>query len=327
MSAIRNKQRLIHLYRYLMEYTDEEHQATTNDLVEFLREEDANVSRKTVKDDIEVLVEEGIDIIVNKSFYNSYFVGSRLFEVPEIQLLVDGIASNKSISKEKKEKIIGKLLSLLSVYQAEKVEKNLHYEDHYGSLGGQLYYNIDRITDAINDNRKIGFEYCEKRAADPAGDSAEKISVVMTPVLVRNSHNIFFVCGYSEKGKQAVVYRLDGMTRTRILEEKGDPYPSQQRIDRFLNSLFGMEIGTFAEVTLECSDEISGMIRERFGESAEIWRSTQDSFYVKTLISVSPAFYSWVFRYSPSIRIVSPAEVCEEYAVKVREAAGAVTGK
>ena len=56
MSAIRNKQRLIHLYRYLMEYTDEEHQATTNDLVEFLREEDANASRKTVKDDIEVLV-------------------------------------------------------------------------------------------------------------------------------------------------------------------------------------------------------------------------------------------------------------------------------
>ena len=59
MSAIRNKQRLIHLYRYLMENTDEEHQATTNELVEFLRQEDANVSRKTVKDDIDVLIEEG----------------------------------------------------------------------------------------------------------------------------------------------------------------------------------------------------------------------------------------------------------------------------
>ena len=35
MSAIRNKQRLIHLYRYLMDYTDEDHQATTNDLVDF----------------------------------------------------------------------------------------------------------------------------------------------------------------------------------------------------------------------------------------------------------------------------------------------------
>ena len=72
MSAIRNKQRLIHLYRYLMQYTDEEHQATTNDLVEFLRQEDANASRKTVKDDIEVLIEEGVDVVVTKSFYNSY---------------------------------------------------------------------------------------------------------------------------------------------------------------------------------------------------------------------------------------------------------------
>ena len=99
MSAIRNKQRLIHLYRYLMDYTDEDHQATTNDLVDFLTREDANASRKTVKDDIEVLMEEGVDIVVSKSFYNSYFVGSRTFEIPEIKLLVDGIAPNKSISK------------------------------------------------------------------------------------------------------------------------------------------------------------------------------------------------------------------------------------
>lgn len=327
MSAIRNKQRLIHLYRYLMEYTDEEHQATTNDLVEFLREEDANASRKTVKDDIEVLVEEGIDIIVNKSFYNSYFVGSRLFEVPEIQLLVDGIASNKSISKEKKEKIIGKLLSLLSVYQAEKIRKNLHYENQSGSMGWHLYYNIDKISDAINENRKIEFEYRNSMPADPVEAAVEKISVVMTPVLVMSNHDVFYVFGYSDKGKQAVAYRLDRMTRTTILNVKGDPYPTEQKISRFLNSLFGMEIGTSAEVTLECRDKLAEVIRERFGESAEIWRSTQDSFYVKTLISVSPAFYSWVFRYSPSIRIVSPAEVCEEYAVKVREAAGAVTGK
>ena len=57
MSLIRNKQRLIHLYRYLLENTDEDHQVTTNDLVEFLKKEDANASRKTVKDDIEILIQ------------------------------------------------------------------------------------------------------------------------------------------------------------------------------------------------------------------------------------------------------------------------------
>ena len=151
----------------------------------------------------------------------------------------------------------------------EKLLEGLEYRITAGNSDVELNAESIEVKNVINDNRKIGFEYCEKRAADPAGDSAEKISVVMTPVLVRNSHNIFFVCGYSEKGKQAVVYRLDGMTRTRILEEKGDPYPSQQRIDRFLNSLFGMEIGTSAEVTLECRDKLAEVIRERFGESCQ----------------------------------------------------------
>ena len=149
MSAIRNKQRLIHLYRYLMDNTDEDHQATTNDLVDFLTREDANASRKTVKDDIEVLMEEGVDIVVSKSFYNSYFVGSRTFEVPEIKFLVDGIAPNRSISKEKKGKLIGKLLSLLSVYQADKIRKNLYIGNNSGTMSEQIYYSVDRITEAI----------------------------------------------------------------------------------------------------------------------------------------------------------------------------------
>ena len=63
MSTIRNKQRLIHLYRYLLKETDDEHQVTTNDLVQYLKQEDANASRKTVKDDIEVLIEEGVDVV------------------------------------------------------------------------------------------------------------------------------------------------------------------------------------------------------------------------------------------------------------------------
>ena len=172
MSAIRNKQRLIHLYRYLMENTDEEHQVTTKELVDFLRKEDANVSRKTVRDDLDVLIEEGMDIIVTKSFYNSYFVGSRTFEVPEIKLLVDGVAANKSISKEKKEKIIRKLLSLLSVYQAEKIRKHLHFENNVSFISEQLYYTIDKISDAISENRKISFCYCDPLTAGSIGEAA-----------------------------------------------------------------------------------------------------------------------------------------------------------
>ena len=310
MSAIRNKQRLIHLYRYLMKNTDEEHQATTNDLVEYLRQEDANVSRKTVRDDLDVLAEEGIDIVVTKSFYNSYFVGSRTFEVPEIKLLADAVAANRTISREKKEEIIRKLLSMLSVHQAEKIEKLLHLENSASTVSEQLYYTIDKISDAISDNRKISFFYYEPVMR---GDRAETKRIVITPVVIRSGNNHFYVCGYCKENGKTDVYRLDRMLRAKVLEEKGDPLPDEAKIDQFLKSLFDMETGEMTDVTLECRDEIAEVIRERFGQEADIWRSTQDSFYIKVPISVSPAFFGWVFRFGGMIRIVSPATVREAY--------------
>ena len=310
MSAIRNKQRLIHLYRYLMKNTDEEHQATTNDLVEYLRQEDANVSRKTVRDDLDVLAEEGIDIVVTKSFYNSYFVGSRTFEVPEIKLLADSVAANRTISREKKEEIIRKLLSMLSVYQAEKIRKLLHLENNASSVSEQLYYTIDKISDAISENHKIGFYYCDPVFAVRKWETKR---IVITPVVIRSSNNHFYVCGYCRENGKTDVYRLDRMLQTKVLEEKGDPLPDRAKIDRYLNSLFDMETGEMTDVTLECRDEIAEVIRERFGQDADTWRSTQESFYIKVPISVSPAFFGWVFRFGGMIRIVSPATVREAY--------------
>ena len=318
MSAIRNKQRLIHLYRYLMYNTDEEHQATTNDLVDFLRREDANASRKTVKDDIEVLIEEGIDVIVSKSFFNSYFVGSRTFEVPEIRLLADCIAPNKSISGEKKRKLIGKLLSLLSIHQAEKIEKNLYYGSNSGQMSEQVYYSTDRVTEAVYGGRKIEFMY---RRSDGSG-AAPSARIVMTPVMIRSNGDLYYVCGFGASGRKFEVYRLDRMTRTKVLPLKGDPHITGAELSRLLNGMFGMETGALNEVTLECEDELEDMVRERFGETVEIRRSMKGRFYIKTTVSVSPSFYSWVFRYSPKMRILSPQGVREEYIRRAKEAAG-----
>jgi len=316
MSAIRNKQRLIHLYRYMMKNTDEEHQATTNELVEFLRKEDANVSRKTVKDDIDVLIEEGIDIVVTKSFYNSYFVGDRMFEVPEIKLLADGIASSKSISTEKKKEIIRKLLSLLSVHQAEKIERLLHFDNNVSSVSEQLYYTIDKISDAISEKRKI--EFCYLGPAKDGGKK-EKKHVILTPVVIKSSNNHFYVCGYCKEGGKPDAYRLDRMRKTKVLEESGDPQPDRARLDRYLRSLFDMETGEMTDVTLECSDEIAEVIRERFGQEMETWRSTQDKFYIRVPITVSSAFYGWVFRFGGKVRIAAPATVREAYLHKAAE--------
>ena len=238
MGTIRNKQRLIHLYRYLVRYTDEEHQVTTNDLVQFLKEEDANASRKTVKDDIEILMSEGIDIVMTKSYYNSYFVGSRPFEIPEIIMLVDGIAANVSLSTEKKKKLIDKLLSQLSIYQEEKIKKHVCFTADHRISSEQLYYSIDQTREAIHENKKIEFQYIDFA---PNGEQILKengTTYLITPFAITCSSNRYYVLGYDEDREEMICLRLDRMVRTKILDERGAEIPENQQAEEYLNSLF-----------------------------------------------------------------------------------------
>ena len=318
MSVLRNKQRLLHLYRYLMENTDEEHQATTNDLVGFLRQEDANASRKTVKDDIEVLIEEGTDIVTTKSYYNSYFVGSRLFEIPEVKMLIDGIAANVSLSADQKEKLIEKLLGTLSVHQAQSLRKGIVYSGNVGNE--QFYYIIDRITEAIREEKKLGFQYFGYKGN---GDRALKDNGkthVITPYFLTCRNNRFYVIGACSGTGTISVFRIDLMTKACILNEAGDPVPEGFDPEEYMRALFWMQPGPVTEVVLKCSNDMMVEILDKFGEDFESWKGTADSFYAKVRVCLSKAFYAWVFQYDGEIRVVSPAGAVSGYTEMIRKA-------
>lgn len=320
MSALRNKQRLLHLYRYLIENTDEDHQVTTNDLVVYLKQKDANASRKTVKDDIEVLTQEGIDIVTTKSYYNSYFIGERMFEIPEIRFLVDSIAANASTTVEKKQKMIGKLLSVLSKYQAEKIRKSVFSHRDHGTSGEQFYYSIDRIAEAISDKRKIEFQLYEYNSAREKVLKNGGEVYVITPVIMTSDHSRYYMLGYNGAGRAVETIRIDRMSRIKVLETEADAIPANMDIDKLLNGLFEMKTGNMAEVILECDNDMMDTIVDRFGINADIWKSTQDKFYVKQIVSVSPAFYAWIFSRGNSIRIISPIYVLNGYRNMLRSA-------
>ena len=313
MSVIRNKQRLLHLYRYLMENTDEEHQVTTNDLVQFLKQEDANASRKTVKDDIEILVKEGVDIITTKSYYNSYFIGERDFEIPEITFLVDSVEASVSLTEEKKQKMVEKLLGLLSRHQASKVRASTTGRPNHGMGSEQLYYTIDRITEAINENRKIEFQYLEYNALKEKVLSNSGNTVTLTPIVMMSDDDRYYLLGYNSEEHRVDAVRVDRMLRTRMVNEKADPDAKEIDLNKLIDGLFGMETGNETEVVLECSNDMMGAVIDRFGTDADTWKSTPDSFYVKKVIYESPSFYAWVFKHGGKIRIISPVSVVNGY--------------
>ena len=117
-----NKSRVLFLYMLLNEMSDEEHPLSTVEIIKLLKEKyDVEVHRTTLSRDIGVLEQCGADIVTINTTQNKYFIGSRLFELPELKLLIDAVESSKFITQKKSDELVAKLTTLT---KAEK--KSLH---------------------------------------------------------------------------------------------------------------------------------------------------------------------------------------------------------
>lgn len=86
------KIRLLVLYDILHRETDAEHQLSTNELIEKLAGYGIQATRQTVYDDIEMLNSFGYEVMTIHGRNNRYFVGDRMFELPEVQILLHAVA-------------------------------------------------------------------------------------------------------------------------------------------------------------------------------------------------------------------------------------------
>ena len=107
------------------------------------------------------MIDAGIDIVVVKSTQNQYFMGSRLFEYPELKMLTDAVASSKIISAKKSEELVQKLCRLAGTYQAEQLQKFAALSSRVKPYNEKVYYIIDNIQTAIGNHQQIRFQYYE----------------------------------------------------------------------------------------------------------------------------------------------------------------------
>ena len=97
------KLRPLYLAKILYEQTDEEHFLTTAQLIQILKERyGIQAHRQTIKTEISLLRQFGLEIEEVKSTQNRYNLYGRRFDVPELKLLIDAVESSKFITAGKR---------------------------------------------------------------------------------------------------------------------------------------------------------------------------------------------------------------------------------
>ena len=108
------------------ELTDENHAMDTFEIIDYLAEHGVPANTKTLRSDIALLKDMDIDIVTVSGRPNKYFWGARLFEMPEIKLLMDAVASSRFITKSKSKELNLKLSSLTSKNQKKQLNRHMY---------------------------------------------------------------------------------------------------------------------------------------------------------------------------------------------------------
>lgn len=310
-----SKNRLLYILKYLWEYTDEEHQVTTNQLIDILQQEyGISVHRSTLAKDLSELQDFGIDVVTVHSTQCKYFIGNRTFELPELKLLIDAVESSKFITAKKSDELIKKIHSLASKGEVSKLKRNNYVTGRIKPDNEQIYYIVDTINDAINQEKQIAFTYYEydssKRKVLKNGGEV----YVISPYHLVWNNDFYYVVGYSEKKGKVVTFRVDRIaTQPEILEQAALEAPKDFVLADFTKEVFSMYDGQEVEVELLCDNSLMKTMIDRFGEDVKTTSYNDTAFRLTTEVSASPTFFGWIFGFVGKVQILAPQEVKEQY--------------
>ena len=138
-----NKNRALYIFKYLWDHTDEEHPATTADIIAYLASLGISTTRKTVAEDAAELQNSGFDVVCNRSRQNEYFIGTRHLELAELKLLVDAVQAARFISPKKSRELIGKVTGLTSPHQGESLRRSLFVDGKVKTGNETVYYAVN----------------------------------------------------------------------------------------------------------------------------------------------------------------------------------------
>lgn len=309
------KLKLLYLIKILEEHTDEQHVISTSEIIERLAANDIHSERKSIYDDIEKLREFGYDIIsVSSRQGGGYYLASREFELPELKLLVDAVQSSRFITTRKSRELIKKLEQKAGRHDAGKLQRQVYVAGRIKTENESIYYSIDIIHRAIQENKQICFTYMDwnlKKQLVPRVNGNKKVSPW---ALVWQDEN-YYLAAFDSEDMIIKHYRVDKMGKVELLDEKREGVEQFSAIDltTYTNQTFGMYGGQEEIVTLQLPNRLIGVVLDRFGKDADIRPVEEDMFRVRVRVAVSGQFYGWLAGIGKDVKIVSPTEVRASY--------------
>ena len=309
------KLKMLYLRKILSEETDQNHGLSAQQIIDRLEHCGVNEDRKTLYKDFDELERFGMEILSEQDGRNVlYHLNNRLFELPELKLLVDSVQSSKFITEKKSRQLIRKLESLVSIHEAKHLHRQVLISGRVKTMNESIYYNVDMLHDAINQGKQIRFRYgqwnVQKQMELRRGGAWYQVS----PWCLMWDDENYYLVAYDAEDQIIKHYRVDKMVNLSIAKQAREGKEQFKQFDaaQYTKQVFGMFGGEVMRVSLEGRNEMVGVLIDRFGKDITVYQKDSGHFAASMDVAVSRHFLAWVIALGDGIRITGPAKLVQQ---------------
>ena len=315
--ASNQKLKLLYILKILSEQTDEQHYVSAQQLIEELAKYDIKAERNSIYDDINQWMDFGYDIVLVKSRTNGgYYLASREFELAELKLLVEVVQSSRFITLKKSRELIDKIEKLASKTDAKQLQRQVYVANRIKTANESIYYIVDDIHKAIQNNQQISFQYLEWNLEKQLVPRKEGKRYQVSPWALTCKDENYYLIAHDKEEDKIKHFRVDKLGSIKILEDmkrEGDTLFERFDIAAYANKTFGMFGGAEEVVTLQFSNALIGVVIDRFGKEVSIRKRDEGSFSVRVQVAVSGQFFGWLTGLGKGAQIIAPTEIVKQY--------------
>ena len=310
------KIKLLKLYNYICQHSDDAHPLSTKELLAYLQGEGIPCDRRTLAKDIGVLNEYGYEVRTHTGRQKSYYVPeyNRAFEEAELRTLIDAVQAARFINEEKTRDLVLRIANLVGEYRSKLLRDNIVIFNTNKSPIKNIFSHIDVITKAIRERRKLSFRYFdldEKRRK--VYRESGRIHYV-NPMALVYREDAYYLVGYNAERNQPYYYRvdrMDGVKRTReVVDDECEIWMQENSVEEYVRQSVRMYAGDQEDlVTLMYKRgdyKMLGAIYDKFAQNLRFLPDNPnypDYKFVEICVRSSPTFWGWLVQYMGAIEV------------------------
>ncbi|WP_394141071.1 helix-turn-helix transcriptional regulator [Cytobacillus oceanisediminis] len=322
MTRIDNKERMLKLMEILREQTDEENEYTLDDIAECFKKEygpDVRLNKNSLRDDIEHLIEAKFDITVNQEkegmpkYYSHQY---RLFELYELRMLIDAVASARFITKDETKQLIRKIKKLTSMHHAKKLHNEILIDSSVKSESKMVRLAINDLHEAIFERRIVTFQYGRYNINKEFVLSHDGGEYKVKPLALTWVNDFYYLIAYYFSKEEIRHYRIDRLRNVRITEEQFPYEPFD--VSKYVSSTFHMYAGSEEWIKIRFHNDLINVIIDKFGRDADIRKLNDEHFILTAKAIVSEGLVKWLLNWGNQAKVLSPPSLVDEVVYEIR---------